>query len=122
MKINKAKFDACYAELIAAHAEMDTDLIPSMQAIGYIPIPGINACESALKIRLDVAELRGGSIAWTVAEKVANATTAEEAQAAVCDGMFDLKRIPNFDRACAAFVAAFLTAYEVNIQDSDGDA
>jgi hypothetical protein len=90
-------------------------------AIGYVPVPDTNAVESALKIRLDVAELRGRNVAWEVAVDVAKATTAEKAQAAICDGMFDLKRIPNFDRACAAFVAAFLTANEVNIHDSDGD-
>jgi hypothetical protein len=120
----RLNFNARYMEMITDRAQSDFDLIPTNQAIGYVPVPDTNACESALKIRLEVAELRGGTIAWDVAEKVAAAMTAGEAQKAICDGMFNLKPIPNFDRACAAFVAAFLTAYEVNIGmlESDGAA
>lgn len=117
----RLNFNARYAEMISDRAQSDFDLIPVNQAIGYVPVPDTNGCESALKIRLDVAELRGSTIAWDVAKDVAKATTAGEAQTAICNGMFELKRIPNFERGCAAFVAAFLTAYEVSTQDCDGD-
>ncbi len=106
-------FSARYQELIEQRAESDFGLIPKNQALGYVPIPGAgNCCESELKIRLDVAELRGSSIAWTVAEQLISATTASEAQQAICFGLLDLKLIQNFDRACAAFVLTFPTAYE----------